>query len=183
MQSLQPQVFGAIIGASVTLIVSIIVLIFTNRGHNNRQKLQHKHELEVIRARLLREKIEDIYLSFSNWETHFAAIYCGLIVYVKGEISEDDAYDLLIKNPGESGHIEKVEMLISLYFPWLIEQFEKVMIERGKVIKYFPQNQSLVGDFKGYCNSQQSFEKSARDFRKALKEEIKNYNIINTEDR
>ena len=94
MQSLQPQVFGALVGASVTLIVSIVVLIFTNRGHNKRQKLQHKHELEVTMARLLREKIEDIYLSFSKWETKFGSIYLGLIGYVKGELSENDAYGI-----------------------------------------------------------------------------------------
>ncbi len=172
MQSLHPQVFGALIGASVTFIVGIVVLIFTNKGHNNRQKLQHKHELEVIMARLLREKIEDIYLSFSRWETSFEAIYVGLIGYVKGELSENDAYALLLKNPGESGYKEKVEMLISLYFPWLISKYENIMIERSKVVKYFPPNQSLIGDFKGFCGTQQSFEKRAIEFKKALKEEI-----------
>jgi|SRR4030043_749023 len=171
MQSLQPQVFGALVGASVTLIVSIVVLIFTNRGHNKRQKLQHKHELEVTMARLLREKIEDIYLSFSKWETKFGSIYLGLIGYVKGELSENDAYGMF-KSQGESGYIAKVEMLISLYFPCLISKYENVMIERGKVVKYFPPNQSLIGDYKGYCGAQQSFENRAIEFKKALKEEI-----------
>lgn len=171
MQSLQPQIFGALIGASATLIVSMVVLIFTNRGHNKRQKLQHKHELDVTMVNLLREKIEDIYLSFSNWERNFGGIYVGLIGYVKGEISENDAYGLY-KNVGEGGHLAKVEMLISLYFPCLISTFENVMIERGKVVKYFPPNQSLIGDYKGYYGTQQSFEKSALEFKKTLKEEI-----------
>ena len=171
MQSLQPQVFGAMIGASVTFIVGIAVLIFTNRGHNKRQKLQHKHELDVAMASLLREKIEDIYLSFSKWERNFGAMYVGLIGYVKGELSENDAYGLY-KNIGEFGNIDKVEMLISLYFPLLISNYMNVMNERGKVVKYFPPNQALVGDYKGYCSAQQSFEQSTIEFKNKLKEKI-----------
>jgi hypothetical protein len=172
MQSLNPQIFGAIIGAAVTMIISIVVLIFTNRGHNNRQALQHKHELEVIKTKLIREKIENIYLSFSKWETYFASIYVGFIGYVKGQISENEAYDLLIKHPGESGQLAEVEMLICLYFPRLISKFENVMTERSKVTKYFPPNQCLVEDYKKYFSAQQSFEKSAEEFKQALKEEI-----------
>jgi hypothetical protein len=172
MDTLQPQVFGALIGASVTFVVSIVVLIFTNRGHDKRQKLQHKHEHKVSMERFYSEKIEDIYLSFSRWERSFGSIYVSLIGYVKGELSESDAYSLF-KNLGESGNIDKVEMLISLYFPWLLTIYKDVMAERYKIVKYFPPSRSLIGDYAGYCIAQQSFEKRSGEFKEALKEEIK----------
>lgn len=171
MESLQPQVFGALIGASVTFIVSIAVLIFTNRGHDKRQRLQHRHEREATMDSLHRSRIEDLYLSFSKWQKTFAAIYLGLIVYVKGELFEKDAYGLF-KSHGESGHMDKVEMLISLYFSCLTSKYDDVMLERGKVVKYFPPNQSLIGDYAGYCVAQKAFEKRATEFKLALKEEI-----------
>lgn len=180
MESLQPQGFGVLIGASVTFIASIIVLIFTNRGHDKRQKLQHYHENAISKARFYREKIEDTYLSFSKWERNFVAMYVGLLVYVKGEVSEKDAFDLIKMN--QTNQIEfgnnrdKVEMLITLYFPCLIPQFENVMIEREKVAQYFPQrNESLIGDYAGYCAAQISFEEKSKEFKEALKSELNKF--------
>jgi hypothetical protein len=171
MASLEPQILGALIGASVTFVVSIVVLIFTNRSHDKRQQLQHKHENEIAMAKFYREKIEDIYMSFSTWQRKFGAIYIGLIGYVKGELSENDAYGMF-NNLGESDSINKVEMLISLYFPRLISQYKTVMDQRGKIVEYFPPNRSLIGEYSGYCSDQQSFEKKAIKFKEALKEEI-----------
>jgi biopolymer transport protein ExbB/TolQ len=53
MAELPPQIFGAIIGASVSLMAAIVVLIFTNKGHDKRQKYQHDHEktLEDLKHR------------------------------------------------------------------------------------------------------------------------------------
>jgi hypothetical protein len=171
MQTLEPQVSGALIGASVTFIVSIVVLIFTNMGNAKRQRLQHEHEHEAAMATLYREKLEDIYMSFLEWERMFGSIYVSLIGYVKGELSEKDAYSMF-KNQGTSGNIGKVEMLISLYYPELNSKYKSVMAERGKIVKYFPPNQSLIGDYSGYCTTQKSFEKSAVEFKEALKEQI-----------
>jgi len=171
MQTLEPQIFGALIGASVTFIVSIVVLIFTNMGHAKRQKLQHKHEHETAMATLYRNKLEDIYTSFLKWERMFGSIYVSLIGYVKGELSEKDAFSMF-KNHGTSGNIDKVEMLISLYYPELKYKYKSVMAARGRIVKYFPPNQSLIGDYSGYCTTQQFFEESAVEFKEALKDQI-----------
>lgn len=172
MSSLPPQVIGALIGAIVTATIGVLVMIFTNMGHNQRQKLQHQHELTIANRDFLKGKIEDIYLSFSKWETNFAGVYVGLIGYVKGEVSEKDAYELIQKQAGAPGLHEKVQMLLSLYFPHLLDAYEDVRSERGEVVAFFPSSKQPAGRVKEYYASQENFESTTQKFRMRLTEEI-----------
>lgn len=177
MENIEPQLLGVLIGSSVTLFASIVVLIFTNKGHNKRQIIQHQHELKISDARFYREKIEDIYLSFSYWDRNFVSLYLGFIGYVKGELSEKEASDFAMKHgDNESGnHLDKVEMFIALYFPNLNSKFQEIMNARSDVIKYFPFSRpSLVGNISDYYAAQKNFEKKVMEFKDELKAEINN---------
>lgn len=173
MKDLSPQILGAIIGASISLITALIVLIFTNAGHNKRQSRQHTHEKEIEATRHLKSKLEECYVSFSKWETYFASMYVGMIGYVKGEMSEERSYELG-KKRSQNGANEQVEMIISLYFPGLKEKYNAMRKARGAIVKFFPPNGNKNGDLNSYYRAQENFEQKARELKDAMADEIKN---------
>ena len=137
-------------------------------GNDKRQKRQHSHERKKAESEFLKRKIEETYFSFSKWNTFFSSIYVSQIAYVKGEMGESDALELL-KGDYEKGLHEKIEMLVHLYFPDLIEEYNLTRNERGKVIKFFSSNTKKVGDLPGFYSAQTSYEKSAENFKEKLK--------------
>ena len=172
MNEIAPQVVGAIIGATVSMIVTIVVMWFTNNGHNKRQKEQHKHEFEQENLIHRREKLEECYLSFSKWQTYFGGMYVGMIGYVKRDMPEVKAYELG-KGSSAVGSNEQVGMIISLYFPNLMESYKAVHVARGEIVKFFPPNSVGLGDVSGFYQAQENFEAKADAFKAAMCEELK----------
>lgn len=174
-ETLHPQVLGASIGALITAMVGIAAFWFTNYGHNKRQQIQHQHEHRISREKFLKEKIEDIYLSFSNWDRNFSSCYLGMIGYVKGEMHETDALEFINRNGniryGE--YLDKVEMLLTLYFPHLLEEFKGVMEQRSQITKFFPIGKSSqTGNISSFYATQENYENQVEKFKKALQAEI-----------
>lgn len=167
-----PRVIGAAIGAIGTLIVGITVLIFTNRGHNNRMSSQHLHERKLEHQKHLREKIEQTYLSFSRWETYFGSVYVAMTGYVKGEMSGESAFKLLKNDSVSGGQMEQTKMLVALYFPDLQSKIGEVSKARSEVVKYFPTFSEETGDIDGFFSAQLLFEKRASEFKDMLVSEL-----------
>jgi len=173
MSDISPQILGAIIGATISLIAAVNVLIFTNRGHNKRQTSQHAHEQSKEDRKYRQAKLEECYLSFSRWQNYFAGIYVGMIGYVKGDLTEEKAYELAGRKT-QSGSKEQAEMIIELYFPNLKEKYRATQTARGKIVKYFPPNSKNLGDLKSFYAAQEAFEVAAQQFKDAIRIELEN---------
>lgn len=173
MNSISPQILGAMIGASISLIAALIVLIFTNKGHDRRQATQHAHEQNKEDKKHRQAKLEDCYLAFSKWENYFAGIYVGMIGYVKGDFTEETAYKLL-KQKTQGGSKEQAEMIINLYFPNLKEKYDATQSARGEIVKYFPPNPKGIGGLKGFYSAQENFEAAAQQLKEAIRIELEN---------
>jgi len=171
MKSLDPTIIGALVGGIGSFVVAIVVFILSNRSQDKRLRRQHKHELDLEEKKHRREKLEEAYLAFSNWETLFAGIYVGMIGYVRGEMSEDSAYQLA-RRSSAAGSNEQVAMLIALYFPKLQSTYEAVRAARGDVVKYFPPNVEMQGDLAGFYRVQERFEALTQQLKDAMKSEI-----------
>ncbi|PMR73563.1 hypothetical protein [Billgrantia endophytica] len=173
MNSISPQILGAIIGASISLVAAVIVLIFTNKAHDRRQAAQHAYEQDKENKRHRQAKLEDCYLAFSRWEICFAGIYIGMIGYVKGDFTEERAYEI-VKLKTQGGSKEQAEMIINLHFPNLKEKYDATQSARGEIVKYFPPNPKGSGGLKGFYSAQEKFEAAAQQLKEAIRIELEN---------
>jgi len=173
MSSISPQILWTMIGALISLVAAIIVLIFTNISHDKRQAAQHAYEQKKEDKRHRQAKLEDCYLAFSKWENYFAGIYIGMIGYVKGDFTEETAYKL-VNRKSQAGSKEQAEMIINLYFPHLEEKYKATQSARGEIVKYFPPNPNGVGDLKDYYGTQEKFEATTQQFKEAIRIELEN---------
>ena len=171
MKDLDPTIIGALLGGLGSFLVALVVFVLSNRSQDRRLSSQHKHELDLERKQHRREKLEQAYLAFSNWETNFAGVYVGMIGYVKGEMSEDSAFQLAGRSSAK-GSNEQVAMLIALYFPKLQSTFDQVRSARGNIVKYFPPNADGRGDLISFYHAQELFEAKAQELKDAMKSEI-----------
>ncbi|MCP8899866.1 hypothetical protein [Gilvimarinus xylanilyticus] len=167
MKELPPQILGAIIGALVSMVIAAVVMMFTNSGHNKRQKAQHDHEVKQESLKHRRQKLEECYLSFSKWQSYFGSIYIGMIGYVKGQVPEERAYEI-VKDSSVAGFLEQVEMIISLYYPNLMDSYKAAHSARGHIVQFFPPNSIEVGGLPRFYQAQENFEKKAEEFKEAM---------------
>jgi hypothetical protein len=166
VDSISPQTVVAILTALLSAIVAISAIIITNNGHNKRLEKQQKHDSTTKNIEFLRAKIEDLYISFVDWERNFASIYVLFIPVVKGELSQKQAHEIINKDKKTTdGHLRS-EMIIEMYFQHLKPDLDTVYNARRNVTKFFESSDKK--DLEPFFKAQEVFEKSASELKSKI---------------
>lgn len=128
------SVWTAIVTAVFTSFMTLLGVRISNKSNLERLALQLAHEKEVKQEGLLRDRLEELYLSMHKY---LNALFSHFLVYsqvMKGELTYNQALDVTIKS-GDKGDFEpaRITMIIDMYFPELQESFQELEEIREKL--------------------------------------------------
>jgi hypothetical protein len=118
--------------AVITGLVALATVYLTNRGTSNRLLSQLSYETLRARNDMLRTKGEAIFELVAAWGQNFAAQCVAIQSVMKGQISYNDALDIQANEVKRIDH-DRMQMMISAYFPVLQKELDRVLALRSAV--------------------------------------------------
>jgi hypothetical protein len=179
-QQVPATLYVAALTGFITAIATLSGVFITNRANNERLSLQFRHEQNEKHKELIRDKLEELYILFKQWNTNISIVYLNQTHVMAGNLDYKNALEM-DKDRGEKGAVDfsRLEMLIDLYFPRLKPDYVKVIEARGMANKIMlsHQNQCLSGDMDGkkflnpFLKAQDEFDKETDKFIKLVAEQ------------
>lgn len=179
-QQVPATLYVAALTGFITAIATLSGVFITNQANNGRLSLQLKHEQNKKHKELIRNKLEELYILFKQWDTNISTVYLNRTSVMAGDLDYKSALEM-DKNRGEKSTVDfsRLEMLIDLYFPRLKPDYVKVIEARGIANKIMlsHQNQCLSGDIDGkkflnpFLTAQDNFDKETDKFIKLVAEQ------------
>jgi hypothetical protein len=132
MVGLFQQVPATLYVAALAAIATLSGVFITNQANNKRLSLQLKHEQNEKHKELIRNKLEELYILFKQWDANISTVYLNRTSVMAGDLDYKSALEI-DKNRGEKSTVDfsRLEMLIDLYFPRLKPDYVKVIEVRG----------------------------------------------------
>lgn len=120
----------------------------------------------------LRSKLETFYHIFYKWEVNASGVYLVFAQCFQGKINGGQALDLVSKNRIiADGDFQLIITMLNLYFPSLLDSYEKVNKARGTVMDYCDPN--FIGvitqkQYQQFLMCQEIFENECEIFRSEI---------------
>jgi hypothetical protein len=152
LKAIPSQAWIALTTAVLTAGLTLIGIWFTNRANNQRLRIQLEHEIKVREESLTRERLEELYVESNKYLGALVSYYLPFRMVMKGEISFNQALDMTIESGSRRDYEpHRVTMLIHMYFPQIIPEFDQIMNLRGKLNEIVDgyKEQYKAGDFDG----------------------------------
>ena len=128
------QIYIAIVSSIITATVTLLAVFLTNRGNTNRLLLQLEQERNSKRAKLHREKLEKLYVLSAKYIKFFGSHCLPYLNVMEGKLDYNQALDLTIEGGNkEIPDFDRLQMLIDVYFPKLLEPFKHILEVRSKL--------------------------------------------------
>ena len=168
---LSPQVLVALATALLTAVVTLTSVFLTNLGQRKTDKAKFERNKEAERIVFKREKLEELYLLFSKWDADMVSLSYFYLQVITGKAQEEDALVSARKNQlSEKDYLQRILMMVNLYFPELKDHFDGVLGARENVWSFcsgvFPPGAG-VEDFIG---AQEEFRKAGKNFMQKIAE-------------
>jgi hypothetical protein len=104
--------------ALITAIATLLGVYLTNKGNTHRFFRQLEHERESNRRKLMRDKLEELYVLSEKYINSLGCHYLPYLDVMMGELTYNQALDMTIRQRDtNSVDFHRLEMLIDLYFP------------------------------------------------------------------
>ncbi len=137
LDSDSPQIL-VLVTAILTAVVALASVFIANMGQRKIEEAKFKRIKESEYAVFKREKLEELYLLYSKWDADMAAMGYIFLPVITGEVSEEEALIRANKNQmSEKDYLQRILMMVNLYFPGLKDDFDQVLDAREKVWPYF----------------------------------------------
>ena len=127
---------------------------------------------------LRQEKLEELFICISQWIKSFGIFSLNYRGAMQGKLSLKEVYELMSKIAGsnEKDNLEKIEMIIGIYFPNLQSNYDELMSCRAytnKVITKFESKAEISGIAEGEFVKEldaelQKLDKVELDFKAAI---------------
>lgn len=129
LQQIPATSYPYLLGCFTTLIG----VCASNKANDARQIRQFNNDRETKRRELVTGKLEDLYILFRQWNNNTQSCYADYIIFTQqsSNLLEalNKATDSLEKYRGD---LNRIEMLINLYFPFLKPDYKKVVEARDR---------------------------------------------------
>ena len=112
------QILLALCTAGITALVTLVAVYLTNRGNNDRLRIQLSHDRDSKNEAVRREKLEELHVLSQQWSI---CLFNHLMPYfrvMEGEIDYNKALDMTIESGKNStNEFYRLRMLVEIYFP------------------------------------------------------------------
>ena len=165
IENLSPQLIVALITAILTAAVTLLSVYLSGLEQRKRDQAKFEIEKNQQREKIKRLKLEELYILFSKWEADISSLYMLFLPVIAGRMAEKDALDTANKNKlSEMGAFQRIDMIVHLYFPELIEQLNVVLKSRDAVSRFIGENRPKDNNDKEFLQAQRFFKKTANEF-------------------
>ncbi|GAB2953805.1 hypothetical protein [Hafnia psychrotolerans] len=148
--------WAALITALAGLSGGLGGALLANRFADKRWNQQITYEKEKEKAKILREKGEELHVLVSKWSKSTINYQLCQLRVVAGKLTESQFHDVMEKNPSEPGVHDRLETLLFLYFP----EFE---VHMKSVRNRLSEGNSAYDDvIKGVMSRGEGFERVER---------------------
>lgn len=121
-----------LLGVFLGSMMSILGVWLSNRSNLNQLYAQFKHEQDINKKDLNRERLEELYVLFSDWLSMFACICLSEFRVIQGDISYDNHLDNVI-NMEPKYDFNRLEMIVYIYGHSLKPEYQKVIEARAEL--------------------------------------------------
>ncbi|MEA5550620.1 hypothetical protein VB713_06440 [Anabaena cylindrica UHCC 0172] len=171
--------------ALVSSGMTLMGIFLTNKANNERLTLQLENEKKIKQQKLMREKLEEIYLLSKKWAANIDIFYLNNTRAMDGQIDFKTLLEIEINNKNNLD-FSRLEMLINLYFPVVKPAYDDVIKARGKANEIMMnfRNQCLQGNTDGknlvapFLAAQNKFSQETEKMLKVITQEATKSNII-----
>lgn len=171
LDSISPQILVALATAILTAAVTLASVFLANIGHRKTEEAKFERSKEAEHAVFKREKLEELYLLYSKWDADMAAMGYIFLPVMTGEAREDEALLSASKNQlSEKDYLQRILMMINLYFPDFKDDFDEVLAAREKVWPYFSQSLPPGTRVEDFIQAQENFRMVGKYFKQKLAE-------------
>ncbi len=164
--NVSPQVLVALASAILAAVVSLTSVYLTNL--NNRKTEKDKFEMNRVaeREKVRRGKLEELFLLFSKWDADMVALGHFYLRVITGETNEDEALVNVSKNQiSEKDYLQRITMMIDLYFSDLKTDFDKVLDARESVWSFCSKIMQPGVRIEDFIKVQEEFRGIAKEFK------------------
>lgn len=171
IDSVSPQILVALVTALLTAAVTLASVFLANLGQRRTEEAKFERSKEAEHAVFKREKLEALYLLFSKWDADMAALGYIFLPVITGEVREEEALLSASKNQlSEKDYLQRILMMVDLYFPNLKDDFDKVLDAREKVWPYFSEKLPPEIRVEDFIQAQENFRMVGKNFKQKLAE-------------
>lgn len=170
MDGFEIKDYSAIVSGIITAFSTLSAVLITNYFHlrHSKQSLDVTHERDRTQRKL--EKIEEFYLLFERWEINLSNIYLYHLRAYRKRLTYSQVLEATSKKdnflPADA---QKLQMLLNIYIPELISEYEKVDSARSKIVPYImddPEHNGLSAE--GFVKLQEDFEITCKIFKEKI---------------
>ncbi|EAS40758.1 hypothetical protein C9J48_10915 [Photobacterium profundum] len=159
--------FIPIIAAVVGAIGALFGVIVTSIVNHHRLKLEYKNNLKLKNIEFKRVKLEELHLLFQKWEIDLQGLCLVFIPVYKGSNTAENAMRLSTDNRlQERGDYQKLQTILQLYFPELMDDFSQMLKLRDGVLEYCRDKRSFKRPkLDELIKAQEAFDEEAKTFK------------------
>ncbi|WP_417499658.1 hypothetical protein [Methylophaga sp.] len=167
--SISPQILVALASALIAAVVTLLSVYLTNINNRKNEEAKYARSQEFEREIFKRQKLEELYLLFSKWDTDLVAIGYFYIRAMNGAMSEEDALVSGSKNQiSEKDYLQRITMMIDLYFSELKNDFDTVLDSREKVASFCGKPIPQGARVENLIDAMEDFRETSRDFKQSM---------------
>ncbi len=166
-----------IVTAAITASVTLISSYLAHKMAIKKMLLQLRVEYDYQEQKDLKNKLEELYFLVEKWASSFGSYHIPLMSVMRGELTYNDALDLVIKYEKENKYdFKKIELLLNLYFDDLKDKYSSIIEKRATINKiiFAHKERYKQGDIDGelflkpFTEAQLSFHKSIELFKEEI---------------
>ena len=171
LNSISPQVFVALATALLTAAVTLISVFLTNLSQRKTEEAKFERNKEAEYTVFKREKLEELYLLFSKWDADLVSLSYFYLSVMTGEAQEEDALVSAKKNQlSEKDYLQRILMMVNLYFPELKDYFDEVLDARENVWQFCSETFPPGTGAEDLIQAQEEFRKTGKNFMERIAE-------------
>lgn len=169
LNSIFPQILVALVTAILTAAVTLTSVFLTNLNQRKVEEAKFKRNNEAARANLKREKLEELYLLFSKWDADMMSLVFSYLQVITGKIREEDALVGASKNQmSEKDFLQRITMMINLYFPEIKNDFDGVLDARESIWAFCNESIRPGVGVEDFIRTEEVLRKAAKDFKQKM---------------
>lgn len=138
---------------------------------------QVRHDLEKEQKKLMREKGEEIFITFKKWEKELYFFNASRIGYMQGAISEESLNKTIDEKVDPATHVI-LDVLVSIYFSELYDDLGMIQKQSQKLNVLFNQYSQYLPNMNGAERMKSEaavYERQCEHFERKIRIAIKEY--------
>ena len=167
MEQIELKDFVPLLTGVVTACAALLGVAITNYFslRNARASMREQRQLRLDERRM--ERMEELFTAFERWEMNFSQIYLFNLRRHRGLLTSEQVFEMVAKlEVLEKGDVQRLSMLLYLYFPALSTPYTAVQDARKAIVPFL--SDRAQANPESFVVAQELFEACCEGFKQAI---------------